>query len=413
MQPQLMRRIDFWLGIPICFFLTVVERLLRLVKPARSTSSEPRRVLFIQLAEMGTTVVMYPAMRKAKELFPDARFYFLAFAEIQASVELVEAVAPENILTIGSRSFGLLTRDTIKFLWAARHHKIDTTINFESFSRYSTILGFLSGASRRVGFHRFNQEGAYTGDLLTHHVWYNANIHAGHTFLDLVHALKAPPDQVPLVKRPRAEDDLSVPKLTADAPAREHVWKMLQDRHEGIDPSKKLVVLNPNASRRLPMRRLPLESFADVARRLLEDPSVYVLIIGVESEKPDADYIRRRLDSPRALDLTGATTLRQLVDLFLIADVLLTNDSGPAHFASLTNLPVVVCFGPEMPDRYKPLTHNCHVVYADYTCSPCLSPFNQRATPCNENLCLKNMPVDMVYRAVKACLDGRVETAAP
>ena len=239
-----------------------------------------------------------------------------------------------------TRDSGLsLARDTLRFLWRARRRRIDTVINMEAFVRYSSLLSYLSGACRRVGFHRFNQEGLYTGDLLTHKVLHNGHIHAAHTFLDLVHALDAPPDQVPRVKRSRTMDCLDVPKISTDASAAAGIWRKLRAIHPDIGPTRKLVVLNPNASDRFPMRRWPLESFTELARQLLEDPEVFVLITGVASEKPDAQYMCARLGSPRALDLTGQTTMTELLHLFDLAHVLVTNDSGPAHFAALTRNP--------------------------------------------------------------------------
>jgi ADP-heptose:LPS heptosyltransferase len=102
------------------------------------------------------------------------------------------------------------------------------------------------------------------------------------------------------------------------------------------------------------MRRLPLESFADLTIRLLEDPDVFIAITGVLSERPDAEYICARVASPRVIDLTGATTLKELLHLFNVARVLVSNDSGPAHLAALTRVHIVVFFGPETPDRYRP-----------------------------------------------------------
>ena len=179
---------------------------------------------------------------------------------------MLDIIPAENIITIDAHSLSALVRDTLLFPWRARARRIDTVINMEAFVRYSNLLSYLSGARRRVGFHRFNQEGGYTGDLLTHHVLYNAHIHAAHTFLDLVHALDAPPGQVPRVKRPKVMDRLEVPKITTDASAAADVWRKLRAIHADIGPTRKLVVLNPNASARFPMRRLPLESFTELAR---------------------------------------------------------------------------------------------------------------------------------------------------
>jgi ADP-heptose:LPS heptosyltransferase len=403
-----MRAIDFWVGIPLTFLLTVAYRIQRLVGVAPSPVGAPRNILFIQLAEMGTMVVAYPSLRKARELFPDATLHFLCFTQIRSSVEMLEIIAPENIITIDADSVSSLVRDTLRFPWRARQRGIDTVINMEAFVRYSSMLGYLSGARRRVGFHRFNQEGLYTGDLLTHKVIHNGHIHTAHTFLDLVHALETSPDQVPRVKRPRAMDCLDVPKITTDANAAAAIWRKLRALNSDIGPTRKLVVIHPNASERFPMRRLPLESFTELARQLLEDPEVFVLITGVASDTPDAQRICAHVATPRALDLTGRTTMKELLHLFDLAHVLVTNDSGPAHFAALTRIHVVVVFGPEIPERYRPLATSSDVVHTGYTCSPCIGPHNQRLSPCNDNLCLKSVNVQEMTRLVRSRLEGRI-----
>jgi ADP-heptose:LPS heptosyltransferase len=399
-----MRAIDYWLGIPLVFLLTVVDRLRHLLGLAASPAGAPRNILFIQLAEMGTMVVSYPALRKARELYPDATLHFLCFTQVRPSVEMLEIIPAENIITIAAHSSWSFVRDTLLFLRRARRRRLDTVINMEAFVRYSSVLSYLSGACRRIGFHRFNMEGLYIGDLLTHKVLYNAHVHAAHTFLDLVHALAAPPDQIPRVKRPISMDCLDLAKITPDERTTVDVWRKLRAINAGIGPDSRLVVLNPNASARFPMRRLPLDAFTALARRLLEDPEVFVLITGVAAEKSDAQYISTRLGSPRALDLAGQTTLSELLHLFDLAHVLVTNDSGPAHFAALTRIHVVVFFGPEIPARYRPLTARVDAIHTGYSCSPCIGPHNQRQSPCNDNLCLKTIDIDEMARLVRSRL---------
>jgi len=401
-----MRAIDFWVGIPLTFCLTVVCRVQRFLGLSASPAGAPRNILFIQLAEMGTMVIASPALRKARALFPDATFHFLCFSEIRSSVEMLGIIPSENILAIDARSVLSLVRDSLLFPWRARRRRIDTVINTEAFVRYSSVLSYVSGARRRVGFHRFNQEGMYTGDLLTHKVLYNGQIHAAHTFLDLVHALEAPPGNVPRVKRPKATDCLDVPKVVTDAVAADAIWRKLRALAPDIGPTRKLVVINPNASAKFPMRRLPLESFTMLVRQLLEDPEVFVLITGVASEKPDAEYICSQVASPRALDLAGRTTLTELLHLFDLAHVLVTNDSGPAHFAALTRIHVIVFFGPEIPERYRPLTATSDVIHTGFSCSPCIGPYNQRLSPCNDNLCLKSINVDEIAVLVRSRLEA-------
>ena len=372
---------------------------------AGSPAGRPRNILFIQLAEMGTMVVAYPALKKAGELYPDATLHFLCFQQIRPSVDMLEIVPPGNIITIDAASGLSLARDTLRFLWRARRRRIDTVINTEAVVRYSSLLSYLSGARRRVGFHRFNQEGAYAGDLLTHKVLHNGHIHAAHTFLDLVHALDAPPDRVPRVKRSRTRDCLDVPKISTDASAAAAIWRKLRAIHADIGPTRKLVVINPNASDQFPMRRWPLESFTELARQLLDDPEVFVLITGVAGEKPGAQYMCERVGSPRALDLTGQTTMTELLHVFNLSHVMVTNDSGPAHFAALTRIHEIVLFGPEIPERYRPLSANADVVHSGYSCSPCIGPLNQRRSPCNDNVCLKSITVEEIAARVRSRLE--------
>ena len=377
-----MRVIDYWVGIPLVFLLTIVSRVQRVIGLATRPAGRPQNILFIQLAEMGTMVVASPALRKARELYPDATLHFLCFTQIRSSVDMLEIIPPENVITIDAQSVLSLVRDTLLFPWRARRHRIDTVINMEAFVRYSSMLSYLSGARRRVGFHRFNQEGLYAGDLLTHKVLHNGHIHAAHTFLDLVHALDSPPDQVPRVKRSRTMDCLEVPKISTDATAADGIWRKLRAFHADIGPTRKLVVLNPNASDKFPMRRLPLESFTELARRLLEDPEVFVLITGVASEKPDAQAMCARAGltacaGPHRPDHDDRAAAPVRSRARAGHERLRTGPfRGPDHGST-----TVVFFGPEIPDRYRPLSSNLDVIHTGYSCSPCIGPTTSGCRP--------------------------------
>jgi ADP-heptose:LPS heptosyltransferase len=168
-------------------------------------------------------------------------------------------------------------------------------------------------------------------------------------------------------------------------------------------------VLNPNASARFPMRRAPLQTFIDLARLLLEDPEVFIMITGVAAEKPDAQRMAQALASPRLLDMTGQTSMRELLELFDFSHVLVTNDSGPAHFAALTRIHVIVLFGPEIAERYRPLARSSDVVHQGYGCSPCIGPHNQRQSPCNDNLCMKSIRATELAALVRTRLEAAVQ----
>ena len=105
--------------------------------------------------------------------------------------------------------------------------------------------------------------------------------------------------------------------------------------------------------------------------------------------------------------MAGRTSLRDLIVLYTLADVLVTNDSGPGHFASLTEIDAVVLFGPETPALFAPLGGRAHVVWAGLACSPCVSAFNYRLSPCRNNVCMQAITVDQVSGKVREALAAR------
>ncbi|MBI4452001.1 glycosyltransferase family 9 protein [Candidatus Woesearchaeota archaeon] len=401
-QPDTMRKVDYWLGIPICFALTIwykLQRLLGLKNP--KYNEKPKNVLFIELAEMGSTVLAYPTIKKLKSTYPNANAHFLLFKHIDASMEILNVIPKENVLTIEVKNIFTLTRDTLKLMYTCRKKKVDTVINLEMFARYSTILGYISGARKRVGFYGYEMEGLYIGNFLTHKVIYNPHIHTAHSFIALVRALQSPLNEAPMAKYSILEDKLGVPKIKSDNKAKENIWKKLKEINPDVNEKKKLILVNPNASKLIAIRKWPLENYAKLVKKLIEDKDIYVVIIGVVNEKPDAEFIVDYVKNKRVLDLTGKTTLKELIDLFNIGKVLVTNDSGPAHFASLTNIHIIVFFGPETPELYKPMSANVTVMYSHFACSPCVSAYNQRLSPCNNNLCLKSIDVERAYGTVR------------
>jgi len=288
MNPDLMRKIDYWVGIPLCFFISIwyqVLRLLGLKDP--QFQHDPQNALFIELVEMGSTVIAYPALRAFQSKFPSAKSYFLCFKNLQGSVAFPGIIPKENIITIDSSSFLTLTRDIVRFVWIARKFQIDTTINFQMFVRFSTILSYISGARKRVGYYRFTQEGIYAGEFLTHKVAYNPHVHTVYAFLSLVKALtlKGQETQIPLAKFPIVPDDeeVSLPKIEPNESGRKQIMDLLQreNPHVMLEKGKKLVIVNPNASKLFGMRKWPLERYADLVKLLLKRDDIFVVVTGL------------------------------------------------------------------------------------------------------------------------------------
>ena len=178
MNVDLMRKIDYYAGVPLTFVATWIVKLMdRLSQPTRAM---PQRVLFIELSEMGSAILVDPAMQKIKH-DAGAELFFTIFESNKASLKLLGTVPEENIFTIRESNLFWLAFDTLRFFWWTRDQRIDSVIDLELFSRYTALLTGFSGATNRVGYYGFHNEGLYRGEMLTHRVAYNPHIHIAKT----------------------------------------------------------------------------------------------------------------------------------------------------------------------------------------------------------------------------------------
>jgi ADP-heptose:LPS heptosyltransferase len=399
MNPRTVRNVDVWLGKPICLVLTALRRISALFASQTLGPRPPRKILLIKMIEQGATVLAYRAIARAVEMVGRENVYFMVFENNRFILDLLNLIPIENVLVVRSQRPVALFIDLLRMTLKARRIGVDATVDMEFFSRASAIVAFLTGAKTRVGLHRFNSEGPYRGDLLTHRVQYNPFLHTAAAYYLLVETTRADPRQRPLLKTEVPRIDFSPPRFEPSAGETAAVQATM-NRLAKAPVERPIVILNPNASDLLPLRRWPTENFIALGQRIIaEHPRVTLLITGGPDEAEAARRIAAQI-SPHALCMAGETTLRELIVLYTMADVLVTNDSGPGHFATLTDIASIVLFGPETPALFGPLGPESEVVRRDMACSPCVNAFNHRFSPCNDPLCMKGITVESVYERV-------------
>lgn len=399
-----MRRWDRWVGVPVCWLLTLWRRVLFWRRPGRV--AQPRRILFVKLAEQGSTVLAQGALQAAIRRVGRENVFFLCFAENRPVLDLLDLVPADNIITIDARRITSAVLGALAALWRLRRAHVDTAIDLEFFARSSAALCYLSGARWRVGYHAFGGEASYRGDLLTHRLSFNPYLHTSQTFQILVEALNVPSGRLPTFPTEPPTQKASSVSFQPDPQELWEVRQMLRQSTGGRLPSR-LILLNANASDLIPLRRWPSERYVDLAHRLLARyPDMCIAFTGAPSEAAAAAALAAQTGSPRCISLAGRTTLRQLLVLCCLADVLVTNDSGPAHFASLTPVQVVVLFGPETPRLFAAASPRTHALCAGLACSPCINAFNDRKSPCRDNVCMQSITVDQVFAEVCQLYEG-------
>jgi ADP-heptose:LPS heptosyltransferase len=148
----------------------------------------------------------------------------------------------------------------------------------------------------------------------------------------------------------------------------------------------------------------------ELARRLLARyGDVAVAFTGATSEQEAVEALTAAVGSRRCISLAGKTTLRELLVLYGLAEVLVTNDSGPAHFATLTSIDVLVLFGPETPRLFAATSPRTHPLWAGLACSPCINAFNNRHSSCRDNVCMQRITVNQVFDEVCRIYERRRE----
>ena len=405
MNVDTMRKVDYWLGIPLTALSTPLIKLAQLFMAPRQPDT-PRNILFVELSEMGSTILADPAMREAAEKF-DAQLHFVIFAKNRPSLELLDTVPRENVFTLREDSLVSLILDALRFIRWCRQRDIDTAIDLELFSRASALLTGWSFARRRVGFHNFHGEGLWRGDLLTHKVLYNPHMHISRNFMALVRALEQPQPQVPYTKVAIRPEDIRLRQVEVTPAQQQAMIEKIQARAPGFDPERhRLALINPNASELLPQRRWPQDNYRQLMQRLLARyDDLYVLITGAPAEAEEAEALKKSVGHARCINFAGGCKFAELPHLYSVSTVMVTNDSGPGHFSAITPLKTFVLFGPETPALYGSLG-NSTPIWAGLACSPCVSAANHRKTPCTDPVCMRAISVDEVFHKVCAHLDA-------
>jgi lipopolysaccharide heptosyltransferase II len=397
------RWVDRVLGPPICRLVTLFHRL----RGPDQTPPDVRRVLIILLSEMGALVLARPMFDRLKENYPSATFYILCSEQNRQALDLLDVVAAERIIVIRSGSVLAFAKDSFYAVQRMRALRLDAVLDLELFARASAILAGLSGAPIRVGFHRFTQEGLYRVDFVNRPVLYNPYQHIAQQFVTLADAVGS--TDVPTAKRLASPSPLRLPPFLLQPGELDAARDALHKRHASI-ANRPLVFLCPGAGL-LPIRAWPVESFGAVARHFVEG-GYAVALVGVAADRELARTIQRACGDAACVDLTGYTkTMRDVAVLLHLGVLLITNDGGTGHIAALTPISSIVLFGPETPLLYGSLSPRAVNLHKPLSCSPCLTAYNHRRSPCDgNNVCLKSISPEEVLAVANDLIRRATET---
>ena len=158
--------------------------------------------------------------------------------------------------------------------------------------------------------------------------------------------------------------------------------------------NEKILVIAPGAAYG-PAKRWDINSYVEVCRYWIDNNNGKVIIVGAEKEINTAAQIRSCLDAKAVIDVTGKTSLNDLMCILKKAQLCLSNDSGIMHLGSALDIKGIAIFGSTDPYATGPLSKNWTVVIKAQKCAPCFA--RECKNPDKNYLCLKTIaPKDVI-----------------
>ena len=371
--------------------LPVAKQHGRIVKQRSIEPETIKRVVVRGANWVGDAVMTVPALRELRRVLPGARITLTtrAWAEgIFAGADFLDELVLIDGAARGLRSVWRQATE-----WRARRFDLAVLLPnaFET-----ALVAFAARVPRRVGY-ATDGRGVLLSNPLPVPEW-RAQRHEVFYYLNIIAELER-------LLRGSSDIETREPRtgLHVAEERRRAAREMLRAR--GVGLNRPLVVLCPGSTNSR-AKRWPAERFAALADRLVEEAGADAVLIGAPEESEVSESVAA-LMRHKPIVLTGETTLAQTAALLGVADLLVTNDTGPAHVAVAVGCPVVVIFGPTNPLTTRPYSTLAEVVRVPPECAPCML----RDCPIDHR-CMTAITADNVFERAVAVLERRPKLEA-
>jgi heptosyltransferase-2 len=312
---------------------------------------------------VGDAVMTVPALRELRRLLPGAHITLATRAWAQGIFDSTDFI--DDLLVSDRGSNGLRSFFRQRRAW--REHRFDLALLFPNAfepalvaaaARVPFRLGYATDGRRPLLTHAFDVP-LWRGQR--HEVFYYLNLVS-----ELERLLKGTSGVE--AREPRPELEVS-DERRAEARELLRAQGVSFDAREGSGV-RPLVALCPGSTNSR-AKRWPVEYYAALADRLTEEAGADCLLVGSPEESDVSAEVSARM-SRKPFVLTGQTTLSESVALLSLVDLLITNDTGPAHIAAALNRPALVIFGPTNPITTRPFSPVAEIIRRPPDCAPCM-----------------------------------------
>jgi heptosyltransferase-2 len=341
---------------------------------------------------VGDAVMTVAALRELRRVLPSAHITLATRPWAQGIFANTDIV--DELLLIDDTRRGV--RATLRQISEWRARRFDLALLLPN----AFEPAFIAAAARvplRVGYATDGR-----GFLLTHPLavpTWRSEQHEVFYYLNLVFQLEHALTGEAQFENREPQFQLQVP-VERQAAARE-----LLGRH-GALADRPLVVLCPGSTNSR-AKRWPSAAYAALADHLLGKAKANVALIGAREELNVTEEVVAQMRR-RPIVLTGETDLAGTIAVLSIADLLVTNDTGPAHISAALERPTLVIFGPTNPKTTRPFSPTADIIRHPPDCAPCML----RDCPIDHRCMTAITPEEVFLRAVEMLSHGQCETHA-
>ncbi len=332
------------------------------------------KILILKPSSLGDVVQALPVLRLLRCHFPGAEIYWWLDANLRDLLEGdpdLTGIIPFPRQALGSLRQSLELWRSVRWM---RRAAFDWVIDLQALAR-SGLMAWLANGHLTVGLDDSREGARAFYDLAVARP--SPLTHAVEWYLRVLDVLG--------VARDRPFEWL--PARTAAAAAVHAKWQ---------PQSERWVVLQPGA--RWLNKRWPAEFFVELVRRVAEEfPETRFVILGSQSDAPLGNQIIQAAPAG-SLDLTGVTTLSEMIEWIRLSTLMVTNDTGPMHVGAALGKPVVALFGPTEPKRTGPYGQLDRVVQKRLPCAPCMKDYCTYEKPLE---CLRGIAPATVLNRVR------------
>ena len=278
-----------------------------------------RRIALLKPSALGDIVHSLPVLTALRRRYPDAQITWIVNRGyeplLRGHPDLTDTLAFDRGNSRGRPWRAACTFG--RFLAEIRRRRFDLVVDLQGLLR-TGLMAAASGAARRVGLSSA-REGA---------TWFYTDVVPVADY-SVLHAV----DRYWLVAEALGAGDTS---KTFQVPLSEEARRWALAELHGC-PRPWLVL---GVGSRWRTKRWPPEHFAALARRAQESFGGTAVLVG-GGDETNLSAATAALLRGETRDLTGRTTLPQLVAVLAEADAVLANDTGPLHLAAALGRPVV------------------------------------------------------------------------